>query len=160
MSPSTYIYIYIYIHIYHMILWFSVFFVWWQERKYRTSHYPSNDEETKSNCILNSFSSQLTNSLHQHSPPLYHRHTLGAIDNTIYFQVTILNANHFQLYGWLVVGFYGISNSGYLTPNPFLCKQFYFKQFSLAWVYSLIVKNISISNYTVFSNSSNSNNSV
>ena len=29
-------------------------------------------------------------------------------------------------------------------PNPFLYKnQFYFKQFSLAWVHSLIVKNIS-----------------
>ena len=27
-------------------------------------------------------------------------------------------------------------------------KQFYFKQFSLAWVHSLIVKNISISNYS------------
>ena len=27
--------------------------------------------------------------------------------------------------GWLVCGFYGISTFvGYLTPNPFLCKQF------------------------------------
>ena len=25
-------------------------------------------------------------------------------------------------------------------PNPFLNNQFYFKEFSLAWVYSLIVK--------------------
>ena len=35
-----------------------------------------------------------------------------------------------------------------------------FKQFSLAWVHSLIVKNISISNYSVYSNSSKSANSV
>ena len=34
--------------------------------------------------------------------------------------------------------------------------QFYFKQFSLEWVHSLFVKNISISNYSVYSNSSNS----
>ena len=35
---------------------------------------------------------------------------------------------------------------GYLMPNPFFNtnKQFYFKQVNLAWVYSLIVKNISI----------------
>ena len=33
---------------------------------------------------------------------------------------------------WLV-GFYGISTFlGYLMPNPFLGKYFYFKQFSLA----------------------------
>ena len=43
------------------------------------------------------------------------------------------------------VGFYGISTFvGYLAPNPFLCKQF-----SLAWVHSLIVKNSSISNKAV-----------
>ena len=42
--------------------------------------------------------------------------------------------------GWF--GFYGISNlGGYLMPNPFYTnKLFYFKQFSLAWVHSLIVK--------------------
>ena len=52
--------------------------------------------------------------------------------------------------GWLV-GFYGISNFvGHLMPNPFYTnKQFYFKQFSLAWVHNLIVKNISISSYSV-----------
>ena len=33
--------------------------------------------------------------------------------------------------------------------NPFLYNQFYFKQFSLAWVHSLIVKNIFISSYLV-----------
>ena len=64
------------------------------------------------------------------------------------------------LVGWLF-GFYGISTFvGYLTPNPFLYNQFYFKQFSLAWVHSLIVKNIFISSYSVFSNSFNSTNSV
>ncbi len=38
--------------------------------------------------------------------------------------------------------------------------QFYFKQFSLTWVHSLIDKNISISNYSVYSNNSNSANFV
>ena len=44
---------------------------------------------------------------------------------------------------WLVE-FYGISNFvGYLTPKPFYANiPFYFKQFSLTWVHSLIVKNI------------------
>ena len=32
--------------------------------------------------------------------------------------------------------------------------QFYLKQFSFAWVYSLIVKSISISNYSVIYNNS------
>ena len=42
-------------------------------------------------------------------------------------------------------------------PNQFYTnKQFYFKQFSLAKVYSFIVKNISISINSVKSNSSNS----
>ena len=52
-------------------------------------------------------------------------------------------------------GFYGISTFvGYLMPNLFYTnKQFYFKHFSLAKVYSLIVKNISISSYSVYSNS-------
>ena len=39
-------------------------------------------------------------------------------------------------------------------------KQFYFKQFSEVLVHSLIVKNISISSYSVQSKSSISNNSV
>ena len=39
-------------------------------------------------------------------------------------------------------------------------KLFHFKQSSLAWVHSLIVKNISISSYSAQLNSSNSNNSV
>ena len=48
-------------------------------------------------------------------------------------------------------GFNGISTSvNYLMPNPFHTNnQFYFKEFSLAWVHSLIVKNISISIYSV-----------
>ena len=56
----------------------------------------------------------------------------------------------FLMVGWLV-GFDGISTFvGYLALNPFLMNnQFYFKQFSLAWVQSLIVKNISISSYSV-----------
>ena len=59
--------------------------------------------------------------------------------------------------GWLF-GFYGISTFvglfNYIMPNPFLNKnQFYFKQFNLAWVNSLIIKNISISSYSVYSNS-------
>ena len=47
--------------------------------------------------------------------------------------------------------FYGTSTFvGYFMPNPFnINNQFYFKQFSLAWVHSLIVKNISISSYSV-----------
>ena len=65
------------------------------------------------------------------------------------------------LVGWLV-GFYELSTIvDYLMPNPFLYKnQFYFKQFSLAWVHSFNVKNISISNYSVQPNSSNSTNSI
>ena len=47
----------------------------------------------------------------------------------------------YLLIDWLF-GFYGISSFvGYLMPNPFLYKkQFYFKQFCLAYVLSLIVK--------------------
>ena len=47
-----------------------------------------------------------------------------------------------KLDGWLVVWVYAISTFvSYLTRNPFyVYSQFYFKQFSLAWVHSLIVK--------------------
>ena len=64
------------------------------------------------------------------------------------------------LVGWLV-GFKDIPTFvGYLMPNQFYANsQFFFKQFSLTLVYSLIVKNISISSYSVSSNISNSNNS-
>ena len=57
-----------------------------------------------------------------------------------------------------LVGFYGISTFvGYLCQIHFYTNnQFYFKQFSLVWVISLIVKNISISNYSVYSNRANS----
>ena len=50
-----------------------------------------------------------------------------------------------------LVGFYGISTfGGYLTPNTFFTNnQFYFKQFSLECVRGLIVKNISISTYSI-----------
>ena len=48
------------------------------------------------------------------------------------------------LLGWLVVEFYDISTFVvYLMPNPFYTyNQFYFKQFSLEWIHSLIVENI------------------
>ena len=51
----------------------------------------------------------------------------------------------FKIMNWLV-RFYGISSFvGYLIPNPFYeNNQFYLKQFSLAWVHSLIIKNIYI----------------
>ena len=51
---------------------------------------------------------------------------------------------------WLY-GFYGILTIvSYLIPNPFYTNnQFYFKQFSLGLVHSLIVKNIPISSYSV-----------
>ena len=56
-----------------------------------------------------------------------------------------------QLEGWLF-GFYGISTFvGYLMPKDFYTNnQFYFQQLSLAWVHSLIVKNISISSYLIY----------
>ena len=46
-----------------------------------------------------------------------------------------------RLVGWFV-GFYGISTfPGYLMSNPFYANNlFYFKQFSLAIIHSLIVK--------------------
>ena len=61
---------------------------------------------------------------------------------------------------WLF-GFYDISTFvGYVMPNLFYTNsQFYLKQFSLAWVQSLIVKNTSISSNTVLSNSCNLSNS-
>ena len=63
----------------------------------------------------------------------------------------ILTVSSIQKIWFSLFGFYGISMFvGYSMPNPFYThKQFYFKQFSLAWVYSLIVKNISISRYSV-----------
>ena len=51
---------------------------------------------------------------------------------------------------WL--GFIVISRRIHFYVN----NQFYFNQFSLAWVHSLIVQNISILNYSIYSNSSNS----
>ena len=47
---------------------------------------------------------------------------------------------------WLVGWVYGISTFvGYLTPNTFYVNsQLYFKQFSLAWVHSFIVKTVLI----------------
>ena len=52
-----------------------------------------------------------------------------------------------------LLAFYGISTCvGYLTSNSFYTNsQFYFKQFSLALVHSLIDKNISIDDHQVWS---------
>ena len=68
--------------------------------------------------------------------------------------------------GWLF-GFYGISTFvGYLMPNPFFMKIVLFQtiQFSISTQfkckYRLIVKNVSISSFSVYSSSSNSANSV
>ena len=62
-----------------------------------------------------------------------------------------------KMVGWLV-GFYGISTFlSYLRQiHSYANSQLCFKQFSLAVVQNLIVKNISISNYSIYSNSSNS----
>ena len=66
-----------------------------------------------------------------------------------------------SLISWLV-RFYGISTFiVYLTPNPFLCKLsvlFQTIQFSMSTQFNC--QNISISNYSVYSNSSNSANLV
>ena len=65
-----------------------------------------------------------------------------------------------KMFGWLL-GFYGISNvESYLMPNPFLYKLtvlFQTIQFSIS---TQFVKNISISSYSLYSNGSNSTNSV
>ena len=60
-----------------------------------------------------------------------------------------------QKYGWLVGWL------DFMAYQPFYTNhQFYFKQFSLAQIHSLIVKNISISTFSVYSNSSDSANYV
>ena len=59
------------------------------------------------------------------------------------------------LVGWLdFMAYQPLTNLFYANNH------FYFKQFCLALVHSLIVKNISISSYSVYSNCSNSANSV
>ena len=67
-----------------------------------------------------------------------------------------------SMVGWLF-GFYGISTFvGYLTPNRFLCKKsilFQIILFSMSTQFNF-QKNISISNYSVYSNNSNSANFV
>ena len=73
----------------------------------------------------------------------------GKIDNTQ------------KLVGWLV-GFmvYQPLKVIFWQTHFYTNNQLYFKQFSLAWVNSLIVKNLSIPSYSVQSNSSKSANSV
>ena len=63
-------------------------------------------------------------------------------------KMRILKKSRFGLVWFGLVWFYGISTFvGYLRPDPFYVNnQFYLKQFGLAWVHSLIIKNISISN--------------
>ena len=67
---------------------------------------------------------------------------------------------YIYLFGWL--GFMAYQTFvGYLMPNPLLCKRsVLFQTIQSEWVHNLIVKNISISNYSVYSNSSNSAYSV
>ena len=75
-----------------------------------------------------------------------HTHTHTYIYCIIWQQ--IITKVYFVDVGWLF-GFYGISTFvGYLM-SFYTNNQFYFKQFSLAWVHSLIIKNISISSYSV-----------
>ena len=68
-------------------------------------------------------------------------------ENLIYldFREAFVMVAHYrlQVVGWLAE-FYGISTFvGYLKPNPFYANiRFYFKQFSLTWVHSLIVEKI------------------
>ena len=59
------------------------------------------------------------------------------------------------LVGWFLwhTNFCRLSNAKSIF---YVNNQFYFKQFSLAWVHNLIVKNLSFSSYSVYSNSSNS----
>ena len=66
----------------------------------------------------------------------------------------------YWLFGWLV-GFYGISTFvGYLTPNPIFMQIVLFQtiQFSMSTQFNC--QNISISSYSVYSNNSNSIDSV
>ena len=81
------------------------------------------------------------------------------VTRTNYIKAKIDYTNRIASVGYvenhLMVGclfcFYGNSTFvGYLMPNPFYTNnQFYFKQFNLAELHSLIVKNISISSYSV-----------
>ena len=52
---------------------------------------------------------------------------------------------------WLV-GLYSISTFvSYLMPDPFYTNsQFYFKQFSLAWVHDLIIKHLYFKQFILF----------
>ena len=73
--------------------------------------------------------------------------------NHVRYVLKIIYCNIGIYEGWLVVFFCFFSIStlvSYLLPNPFYTNnQFYFKQFSLPKVHSLIVKNISISSYSL-----------
>ena len=76
-------------------------------------------------------------------------HVINRLYISMYMYINTCACIYMNIYfGLLVAYVYGISTFvGYLPPTP--CKLFYFKQFSLVLVHSLIVKNISISSYSV-----------
>ena len=67
--------------------------------------------------------------------------------------IRLYKNNYFAVFNYKLVGwvFHVISTFvSYLTLNPFYANnQLYFKQFNSTWVQSLIVKTVSISNYSV-----------
>ena len=82
---------------------------------------------------------------------LEHMKTLQ-LDNYSFLPVlTVLTALRIIASIFWLSGFYGISAFiGYFAPNPFYTNNlFSFKQFSLVWLHSLIVKNMSIPSRSV-----------
>ena len=66
----------------------------------------------------------------------------------------IFSISHGNFVGWLVFLWHINICRLFNTKSIFyINNQFYLKQLSLAWVRSLMVKNITISNYSVYSNS-------
>ena len=66
-------------------------------------------------------------------------------DSNVYKRIT-----ENSLVGWLIVRvLWHINLCRLFKTKSILWKMFYFKQLSLAWVHSLIVKNVSISSYSV-----------
>ena len=62
--------------------------------------------------------------------------------------------------GWLGFMAYQPLQVIYRQIRFYVNYQFYFNKFSLVWVHDLIIKNISILSYSVYSKSSNLANSV
>ena len=71
------------------------------------------------------------------------------VANFTYFSLLSVDWENVKLVGWLVFMAYQPLKVIWRLIHFYVYNQFYFKQFSLAWVHSLIVKNISISNYSV-----------